>query len=128
VYKAITPTTDAYQRYVNATGAALNETMGPGWLYMTPAQYEKLQPLSFNIGNSTFELTPNAQIWPRELNSAIRGADDVIYLVIHSLGDSSPGVDFVCGMAFLERFYTVFDTGNSRIGLAPTPFTNAETN
>jgi hypothetical protein len=102
--------------------------MGPGWLYMTPAQYEKLQPLSFNIGNSTFELTPNAQIWPRELNSAIRGADDVIYLVIHSLGDSSPGVDFVCGMAFLERFYTVFDTGNSRIGLAPTPFTNAETN
>ena len=127
----MTPTSDAYQRYVNATGATLNETMGPGsggWLYMTPAQYENLQPLSFNVGNSTFELTPNAQIWPRELNSAIQGSDDLVYLVIHDIGDIYPRVDFVCGMAFLERFYSVFDTGNSRIGLAPTQFTNAKSN
>jgi cathepsin E len=39
-----------------------------------------------------------------------------------------PGVNFICGMSFLERFYSVFDTENGRVGLATTPFTNATTN
>ena len=32
------------------------------------------------------------------------------------------------GFAFLQRFYSVFDTGNSQVGLATTAFTDAETN
>jgi hypothetical protein len=34
----------------------------------------------------------------------------------------------ICGMAFLERFYIVLDTGAQQISLATTSFTDAETN
>ena len=32
------------------------------------------------------------------------------------------------GFTFLQRFYSVYDTTNSQVGLATTEFTNAETN
>ena len=35
-------------------------------------------------------------------------------------------MDFICGMTFLERFYTLYDTGNFRLGLATTQFTIAK--
>jgi hypothetical protein len=126
VYRAITPTLDAYQRYVKATGAQWSNSTGT--LYVTPAQYKKLQPLYFKVGDSSFELTPNAQIWPRSLNTAVHGKKDLIYLTVQDIGASNPGVGFICGMAFLERFYSVFDTGHRRLGLATTKFTHAETN
>ena len=97
-------------------------------LRITHAQYRNLQSLNFVIGGNTFELTPNAQIWPRALNTAIGGKKCSIYLAVQDIGNKFPGVDFICGMSFLERFYSVFDTGNLRIGLARTPFTNATTN
>lgn len=36
--------------------------------------------------------------------------------------------EIVDGFAFLQRFYSVYDTGNSQVGLATTSFTDAETN
>ncbi len=122
------PTTlDAYNKYVNATGAVFDNSTR--LLRIDNTQYENLQSLSFVIGNSTFKLTPNAQIWPRALNTILVGGDtNSTYLVIQDLGRSFPGVGFICGMTFLERFYSVFDTGNGRVGLASTPFTNATIN
>ena len=32
------------------------------------------------------------------------------------------------GFTFLQRFYSVYDTTNSQVGIAPTPNTDAETN
>lgn len=122
----MTPTLAAYQSYVNATGATFNETMGS--LYITQAQYQTLQSLFFVVGNSTFELIPNAQIWPRSLNSIIGGQEELVYLVIKDIGEQDPGVDFIAGMSFLERFYSVFDTGNQLLGLATTAYTHVETN
>ncbi|KAF8495722.1 acid protease [Russula emetica] len=118
--------TSAYDQYVQATGAVLDSSTG--LLRLTDAQYESLQSLYFVIGGNTFELTPNAQIWQRALNNAVQGDGDAIYLVIQNVGQSFPGVDFICGMTFLERFYSIFDTGNRRVGLAMTQFTNATTN
>lgn len=34
--------------------------------------------------------------------------------------ESGQGLDFINGYAFLERFYSVYDTTNQRVGLAPT--------
>lgn len=42
--------------------------------------------------------------------------------------DTTEGMDFIIGMAALERFYAVFDTANRRVGLAYTPFTNGTFN
>jgi hypothetical protein len=118
---------DAFNRYVSATGAVHDGATG--LLSITPAQYDSLQSLFFEIGGATFEFTPNAQIWPRSLNSAIGGSASGIYLVIKDIGTpTGSGLDFILGYTFLERFYTVYDTGNQRVGVATTPFTADTTN
>ena len=94
-----------------------------GLLRITSDQYASLQPLYFVIGDNSFEFTPNAQIWSRVPNSTT-GASDSMYLVIKDIGNILPGVDFVLGVAFLERFYCVLDSGNQRVGFATTQFTN----
>lgn len=102
-------------------------------------------------------MTANAQIWPRSLNSMLGGDADKIYLVTADMGvNSGSGLDFIGefrvrfpspisvavrwgssandmldgldGFAFLQRFYSVFDTGNSQVGFATTPYTDATTN
>ncbi|KAK2462248.1 hypothetical protein APHAL10511_005744 [Amanita phalloides] len=118
---------DAFDRYKKATGAVSDSTTS--LLKITPSQYSALKPLNFNINGQTYTLTPNAQIWPRSLNSAIGGAADSIYLVVANLGtNSGQGLDFINGYAFLERHYSVFDTTNKRVGLATTSFTTATSN
>ncbi|KAI9450419.1 aspartic peptidase A1 [Lactarius psammicola] len=119
--------TDAFDRYKSATGAVLDETTG--LLRITSIQFDLLQSLFFTAGGTSFELTANAQIWPRALNTQIGGSSGSIYLVVTDIGSpSGSGLDFINGYAFLERFYSVFDTANNRVGLATTPFTRATTN
>ena len=78
---------------------------------------------------SIFGFSPDAQTWPRELNTLIGGTTAFIYLVINDLGTpSGSGLDFVLGFTFLERFYTVYETVNQLIGFAQTEFTDVEIN
>ena len=77
----------------------------------------------------TYQLTANAQLWPRALNSYIGGTTSGIYLIVGDLGSpSGQGLDFINGYGFLERFYSVFDTANHRVGLATTAYTYATSN
>jgi len=115
-----------FKRYANVTGAALDNNNGH--LKITREQYANLQSLHFDIGGKTFELTANAQIFPRSLNGLIDGEADDIYLAVGDGEQIYPGVDVVCAMPFLERFYAVFDSDKKSVGLARTPFTNANTN
>ena len=118
---------DAFNRYKSATGAVLDNATG--LLKITSAQFANLQSLFFTAGGSSFELTPNAQIWPRALNNMIGGTSDSIYLIATDLGTpSGQGVDFINGYAFLERFYSVYDTTTIRVGLATTLYTDATCN
>lgn len=117
--------TDAFSRYQRATGAVADRATG--LLRLTRAQFAKLPSLNFHIGSTTFTLTANAQAWPvcvalprlayvdllnapqRALNTAIGGNTNSVYLVVNSLGTpTGEGFDFVNGMTFLERFYSVF--------------------
>ncbi|KAH0591101.1 hypothetical protein H2248_001205 [Termitomyces sp. 'cryptogamus'] len=119
--------TDAFNRYCSATGAVVDSTTG--LLRITSSQFSNLQSLFFTINGATLEFTANAQLWPRSLNTALGGSASSIYLIVADNGaDTGSGLDFINGYAFLERFYTVFDTGNKRIGFATTPFTAATTN
>ncbi|KAG6327123.1 hypothetical protein ID866_11966, partial [Astraeus odoratus] len=119
--------TDAFQAYQRATGATLDQDTG--LLTLTQQQYDKLQSLYFNIGGTTFEFTPNAQIWPRALNSILGGDPNKIYLITSDLGSpSGSGLDFINGFGWLQRFYSVYDTANTSVGIATTPFTDATTN
>ncbi|KAJ3555659.1 hypothetical protein NM688_g2453 [Phlebia brevispora] len=118
---------DAYSAYQSATGASLDSSTD--LLTITSEQYANLQNLTFTIGDTEFVMTPNAQIWPRSLNTVIGGTPGVVYLVVINLGTpSGEGLDFINGQVFLERFYSVYDTTNKRVGLANTPFTFATSN
>ncbi|KLO10453.1 acid protease [Schizopora paradoxa] len=119
--------TDAFQRYQRATGGVMDSATG--LLKITPAQFANLKSLFFKINGVDFEFTANAQIWPRALNSEIGGTADGIYLIVSDNGSQSgEGLDFINGMSFLERFYSVYDTSNSRVGIAYTPHTYDLTN
>ncbi|TCD63444.1 hypothetical protein EIP91_005385 [Steccherinum ochraceum] len=119
--------TDALATYQQLTGAVLDENVG--LLKITPDQFSNLQSLFFTIGSETYEFTPNAQIWPRALNSAVGGDDSSIYLIVSDIGTpTGEGMDFINGMVWLERFYTVYDTLGSRFGVAKTAGTYATTN
>jgi len=119
--------TDGFNKYQSATGGVLDSATG--LLRITSTQFSNLQSLFFTAGGTTFELTANAQIWPRSLNADIGGVAGRIYLIVADLGSpSGEGLDFINGFAFLERFYSVFDTANKRVGLATTSFTKATSN
>ncbi|EIM87136.1 family A1 protease [Stereum hirsutum FP-91666 SS1] len=119
--------TEAFNRYVEATGA--KQDAPTGFYTITAAQYGALKTLNFKIGGATFGLTANAQIWPRSLNSAIGGDPGTIYLIVRDSGaKTGSGLDFIDGQAFLERFYTVYDSSKNRFGIATTGSTSATSN
>ncbi|KDR85732.1 hypothetical protein GALMADRAFT_53199 [Galerina marginata CBS 339.88] len=119
--------TNGFNKYKTATGGVIDNTTG--LLRVTSTQFNNLQSLFFINSAGTFELTANAQIWPRSLNADIGGAAGSIFLIVADLGSpSGEGLDFINGFAFLERFYSVFDTANNRVGFATTSFTKATTN
>ncbi|KAG2362071.1 aspartic peptidase A1 [Suillus spraguei] len=118
---------DAYENYRVATDAKFDARTK--LLSITPEQYDALDDLTFHIGEQTYSLTRNAQIWPRYLNYKVDGLDSGIYLAVKSL--STPvghGEDFRLGYVFLQRFYASFDIASSSVGFAKTPFTDATTN
>ncbi|EKM49034.1 uncharacterized protein PHACADRAFT_107685 [Phanerochaete carnosa HHB-10118-sp] len=114
---------DAAMRYQQATGAVLDNSTG--LFRLTPSQFANLQSLFFHINGVTHEFPANAQAVPRALNEMFGGTNDYVYLVVSDIGTLGGGLGFIMGQAFLERFYTVFDTTNKRLGFATTPFTNA---
>ncbi|KAH8099772.1 acid protease [Cristinia sonorae] len=117
---------DAFAKYQNLTGGVASAT---GLLQISPAQFSALKSLFFTINNVDYELTADAQIWPRALNTAIGGQPNDIFLIVADIGTpSGSGLDFINGFTFLERFYSVYDTTNKKVGLANTPFTRATTN
>ncbi|KAF8547620.1 acid protease [Imleria badia] len=119
--------TDAFQKYQSATGGTLDTTTG--LLAITSSQYSRLKTLALNIGGTAYDLSPNAQIWPRSLNTGIGGSANSIYLIVADIGSpSGSGLDFIDGYTFLERYYSVFDTTNKRVGFATTSYTKATTN
>ncbi|KAL5536570.1 hypothetical protein ACEPAF_392 [Sanghuangporus sanghuang] len=119
--------TDAFNAYTNVTGAKIDSDTG--LLKIENDAYEKLESLYFSIGGTTFELTKNAQTFPRPLNEFIGGDNNATYLIVGDLGiNVGAGLDFINGYAFLERFFTVYDATNQRVGFAATPNTNSTTN
>jgi len=119
--------TDAFEAYQSLTNATMDNSTG--LLEVTREQYLTLESMFFHIGGTTYELTRDAQTWPRALNADIGGDPERIYLIVADNGEpSGSGIDFINGMAFLERFYAVYDVGNSQVGFATTRHTKADSN
>ncbi|KAJ6585322.1 acid protease [Mycena capillaripes] len=118
---------DTFNAYKAATGATLDKATG--LLCLTQDQYDCMQSMVFNIGGMQCELTKNAQIWPRSMNSTLGGQGDKIYSIFADMGPlQNDGLCFINGFTFLQRFYSVYDTTNSQLGFATTQHTMATTN
>ena len=52
----------------------------------------------------------------------------MLMYLLTQLGSDSLGVDFVLGFTFLERFYSVYDADENRVGLASTPYSDSVVN
>ncbi|KAJ7834081.1 family A1 protease [Mycena leptocephala] len=107
------------------TGAAIN----PNTQLLTVPSMNNLQNLVLVVACYRIVLMVCVEIWPRALNTAIGGQAGKIYLVIADLGTTSgQGLDFMLGMTFRQRYYTIYDNTNKLFGLVSTAFTNATTN
>ncbi|KAG6332007.1 hypothetical protein ID866_7080 [Astraeus odoratus] len=112
---------DALSIYLSDTGAILNPG---GWYSLTQDQYNNLGILSFVIGGQDYDLSPNAQIFPRASPDEER-----IFLIVgeqRRIQDS--GLDFTLGYPFVERYYIILNTSSSQIGIASTRYTYSTTN
>ncbi|KAG2075396.1 aspartic proteinase from Irpex Lacteus [Suillus decipiens] len=120
--------TEAFDLYKAATGGEYDPVTE--LLVISLDQYDALQDLKFIIEAQTYTLNPNAQIWPRSLNTRLNGEASSIYLIVRDIGTAigEGDYDFVNGYVFMQRFYTVFDATNSRVGFSTTLFTQATPN
>ncbi|KZP09214.1 acid protease [Athelia psychrophila] len=72
--------------------------------------------VTFDIGGSTFSLTPAQYLIPTSQYSNFGLSGSASYSWIGNGGSSS--VDFIIGQKFLENYYSIYDTTNSRVGFA----------
>ncbi|KAJ7643865.1 acid protease [Roridomyces roridus] len=114
---------DAFNCYQQQTGATLDPNTG--LLTVTKAQYDQMKSMYFCVGDQKYEFIPNAQILCRNQSDS----PDAITLAFMSMGDiQHDGLCFINGYAFLQRYYSVYDTANAQVGYAATKYTNATTN
>ncbi|CAE6424058.1 unnamed protein product [Rhizoctonia solani] len=114
---------ETFQAYARSIpGSQIDDTTG---LLKIPPGWRSMQSMFFIINGLWYELTPGAQLWPRELNHLLGTNDNESYFsVITTLHDQDSSIgDFILGYPFMQRFYTVYDESRSKIGFAYTPWT-----
>jgi hypothetical protein len=70
----------AFNAYQHATGAQLDDKTG--FLRVSQEQYDSMGSLRMCVGEDKFEITRDAQRWPKALNAVIGGDGDGVYLVV----------------------------------------------
>jgi hypothetical protein len=104
--------TAAYNKFLTAAGGATDATTGLARFTTKPTQN-----FVITFGTTTFTLTPAQYLVPTAQYGVFGLTTGRFYAWINDGGAS--GVNTIIGQKFLENFYSVFDTTNSRIGFAP---------
>lgn len=104
--------TAAYNKFLGEAGGITDKSSGLAKFITKPTA-----DFGFEFGSKTFTLTPDQYLVPAA-QYKYYGLDDKnsYYSWIGDGGNS--GVDTIIGQKFLENYYAVFDTTNSRIGFA----------
>lgn len=103
--------TSAYNKFLSAAGGKTDSSTGL-------ASFSKKPTSNFSIkfGSTTYTLTPSQYLVPTAQYSNFGLSSSKYYAWINDGGSS--GVNTIIGQKFLENYYSVFDTTNSRIGFA----------
>lgn len=85
-------------------------------------RYSKMPTKTFDIviGSNTYTLTPSQYIIPKAQYANL-GLSEKYYWSYLANGAETvlDGIECIMGFFFIEQYYSVFDTTNSRIGFAP---------
>ncbi|KAH7357065.1 putative aspartic protease [Rhexocercosporidium sp. MPI-PUGE-AT-0058] len=103
--------TSAYNAFLSATGGKTDSSSGL-------AIFTKKPTSNFGItfGSTTYTLTPDQYLVPTAQYTNFGLTSGKFYAWINNGGSS--GVNTIIGQKFLENYYSVYDTTNSRIGFA----------
>jgi hypothetical protein len=104
--------TATYTKFLTASKGKLDNTSG-----LVKFTTKPTANFTFVIGGTTFTLTPAQYLVPtaQYANWGISGTG--FFAIINDGGSAAPNT--ILGMTFLEHYYSVFDTTNNRVGLAP---------
>ncbi|TVY67385.1 Polyporopepsin [Lachnellula suecica] len=103
--------TAAYTKFLSASGGKTDSSSGLAVFTTKPTSN-----FSIKFGTTTYALTPAQYLVPTAEYSAFGLTTGKYYAWINDGGSS--GVNTIIGQKFLENYYSVFDTTNSRIGFA----------
>ncbi|EEA29030.1 hypothetical protein TMatcc_002608 [Talaromyces marneffei ATCC 18224] len=102
----------AYTRFLSATGGKTDSSSGLAMFSTKPTAN-----FGITFGSTTYTLTPAQYLVPTAQYSFYGLTSGKYYAWINDGGSS--GVNTIIGQKFLENYYSVYDTTNSRIGFAP---------
>jgi hypothetical protein len=103
--------TSAYNKFLSASGGKTDILSGLAEFTIKPTSN-----FGIKFGSTTYTLTPSQYLVPTAQYSYYGLSSGKYYAWINDGGSS--GVNTIIGQKFLENYYAVFDTTNSRIGFA----------
>jgi len=103
--------TSAYNKFLSAAGGKTDSSSGLAIFSTKPTSN-----FGIKFGSTTYTLTPAQYLVPSAQYSYYGLTSSKYYAWINDGGSS--GVNTIIGQKFLENYYAVFDTTNSRIGFA----------
>lgn len=112
----------AFNAYVKAIPRASIDR-NTGLLRFPKSSLSSVPTVAFNVGGQAFTLNPFAQLVPQGQYPLWGFSSSFYYSWIGEGG--SPA--FIIGQKFIERYYSIFDTTNNRVGFAQTVNSNPMT-
>ncbi|KAK7420549.1 hypothetical protein QQX98_002748 [Neonectria punicea] len=103
--------TSAYNKFLSAAGGKTDSSSGLAVFTTKPTSN-----FGIKFGSTTYTLTPAQYLVPTAQYSYYGLTSGKYYAWINDGGSS--GVNTIIGQKFLENYYSVYDTTNSRIGFA----------
>lgn len=103
--------TAAYNKFLSAAGGKTDSSSGLAVFTTKPTSN-----FGIKFGSTTYTLTPAQYLVPTAQYTNFGLTTGKYYAWINDGGSS--GVNTIIGQKFLENYYSVFDTTNSRIGFA----------
>lgn len=105
--------TAAYNKFLTASGGKTDSSSG-----LVRYSTKPTSNFIIKIGSVSYTLTPAQYLVPTAQYSYYGLSSSYSYSWINNGGSSAADVNFIIGQKFLENYYSVFDTTNSRIGFA----------